>query len=989
MEYFDYSWLQNPEKFAIHCLPAHSSHTFTKPGGGSFGQSLNGKWSFCYAERISEAPRDFWREDYDVSGWGSIQVPGHIQLQGHGHPQYVNTMYPWDGHEKIKPGEIPQNFNPTGSYITYFNLDNGAEQQPWYIQFDGVEAGFALWCNGRFVGYSEDSFTSTSFDLSPYVKAGKNKLAVQVFRFCAGSWLEDQDFWRMSGIFRPVTLYTIPETHVFDLDARAELSDDFNSGTLMLRMLLHGKLAGSVELEFNGTKTEMAITNGTVEISSGITAPKLWSAEIPNRYPYRVLVKDAKGAVLEEITGYAGFRRFCLAGGLMLLNGKRIVFNGVNRHEWSCHTGRAISAEEIKTDVINMKRNNINAVRTSHYPNNTLLYDLCDEYGLYVIDETNLETHGTWMMMGAAQPNENILPNDAPQWKDAVLARAENMFQRDKNHPSILIWSCGNESYGGSNIFAMSQLFRRLDNSRLVHYEGVFHDRRYNETSDMESQMYTPAAGVEKFLAEHPEKPFILCEYSHAMGNSNGGIAEYAALTKTNPWYQGGFIWDYIDQALISTSPLGGEYLAYGGDFDDRATDYNFCCNGIVFANRKNTPKMQEVKSVYQSFTLHVTGQEICVENHNLFRGTENLCLQASLLRDGECIQQKTLPIAVSAGETVCIPHGFAVGSAAGEYVIEAGLQLKTDTLYAPAGHEEAFGQSEPVRVKVQGDSSSAPLVFVEGDVNIGIKGNGFSYMFLRNTGELVSCRYAGQELVRRQPVINLWRAPVENDHGWNSGFMMFPFKMAGIYAKMNNFEAKQVQDGVQVCASYTLPGPAQTMQLVWHIGGSGRAAITLTYTGNTPLALPEFGMMFTLPQEYQKVEYYGRGPEENTCDRNTGARLGKFGFNATGNMTPYVFPQECGTRTGVRKAAITGPAGGICFEAETEMTFTALPYTPHEVENARHGYELPPITKTVVRCALAQMGVGGDDSWGAMPLPEYRLTIQPGESFTFYISPM
>lgn len=987
MKFFSYEWLPNPTIHQVNVLPAHSDHSFTQAGGESFATSLNGDWRFCYAETPQTSPEGFWGTEYDCGHWQTIQVPGHIQLQGYGAPHYVNTMYPWDGHEKIVPGEIPQKFNPTGCYVKEFTLSEEQACNPWYIRFDGVETGFAVWCNGQFVGYSEDSFTPTSFALSPFVKEGENKLAVQVFRFCSGSWLEDQDFWRMSGIFRPVTLYTVPETHIFDVKVIALPSEDYTSGEFSVTMKIQGKKAGYIQLAIDGCHATAPILGEEVTLTVTVPEPCLWSAETPALYPYTLQVLDENDAVLEKVEGKAGFRRFELKDGLMCLNGKRIVFKGVNRHEWNCRTGRNITPQDMLDDVLNMKRNNINAVRTSHYPNQTEFYDLCDEYGLYVIDEANLETHGTWMKMSAVVPDENTVPGDNPRWHSAVLARAENMLKRDRNHPCILMWSCGNESYGGANILEMTRLFKDMDSTRLVHYEGVFHDRRYNQTSDMESQMYTPVKGVEEFLKEHTDKPFIMCEYSHAMGSSIGGIFKYTQLAKTNHRYQGGFIWDYIDQSILVKNSLGQEYYAYGGDFDDRPSDYNFCCNGLVFSNRTNTPKMQEVKGVYQNFEFEIDRQGVTLTNANLFADTKNAVLWLLLKKDGLVVEENCLRTNLAAGESTYLPHGFVI-KGAGEYLIEASMRLLVDEPFAPAGHELAFAQKLLANNKEQ-VAPAPPVVLIQGDVNMGVKGNGFSAMFQRTNGALSSLRYNGQELIYRQPEINLWRAPVENDHGWAMPFEFAPFKMAGAYAKLTGFTTGEENGAALAQATYLLPGITGEFSLGWRVDGNGAVTAELTYLGKQALQLPEFGLLFTLPVALQQVEYYGYGPDENTCDRKHGARLGRFSFTAAENVTPYAYPQESGTRTGVRWAKITGEKGGLQIVGSPEMTLTVSPFTPHEIENARHPYELPPITKTVVRCALAQMGVGGDDSWGAKPHDEYMLTVQPGGKFSFSILPV
>ena len=545
MRQFDYAQVKNPEFFRENRMDAHSDHVWYRSmeekekGESSFRVSLNGLWKFSYAVNYESAVKGFEALEYDCRGWADIRVPEHIQLEGYDSPQYVNIQYPWDGREQIEPGEIPERFNPVASYAKYFYVPEGWGENPVYISFQGVESAFALWCNGSYVGYSEDSFTPSEFDLTSFLREGENKLAVQVFKWCSSSWCEDQDFFRFSGIFREVYLYTVPKTHLWDLKVQTLLEEGLEKAELVLDMKLAGegkvravlwqeeKLEGFKEawqnpLNLGICKKEVADMEASIKEENHfvipVEKPLLWSAEEPNLYQLIIEVQDEKGKMTEIIPQLAGFRRFELKEGLMKLNGKRIVFKGVNRHEFSSHTGRVVSREELWQDLITMKQNNINGIRTCHYPNMSEIYVLCDRLGLYMIDECNLESHGSWepVERGIAG-RDRIVPGSNPKWHEMVLDRANSMYQRDKNHPAILIWSCGNESFGGKNIYDMSAFFRSQDSGRLVHYEGLFHDRSYPETSDMESQMYPSVADIEKFLKENRNKPFICCEYTHAM----------------------------------------------------------------------------------------------------------------------------------------------------------------------------------------------------------------------------------------------------------------------------------------------------------------------------------------------------------------------------------------------------------------------------------------------------------------------------------------
>lgn len=1017
---FNQQWLADPAVFQVNRLEAHSNHKFysnrgeEETGNSSFRKSLNGLWKFHYAANTELTVPGFEKEEFNCDAWEDIRVPLSIQMQGYRTPQYVNIMYPWDGHESLKPGELPKRLNPVASYVKYFKVDQAWNNQKVMISFQGVESAMALWCNGAFVGYAEDSFTPSEFELTPYISMEKeNKLAVQVFEFSSGSWLEDQDFFRMSGIFRDVFLYSVPQIHVEDLFVKGEVEDNYKDGRLSVECRMNAaavltcalyekkanKRTGKPVAEFT-----MKAKNGLCKVAKEIKAPKLWSAECPNLYELVIEVADEQGTMSEIVTQTLGFRRFEMKNGLMHINGKRIVFKGVNRHEMSCDNGRSVTYEETLQDIITMKRNNINAVRTCHYPDQTFVYDLCDQYGLYVIDETNLETHGTWSKEGGA--DKNTLPGSRADWKNIVLDRAKSMQERDKNHPSILIWSCGNESYGGKNIYLMSELFRKRDNTRLVHYEGVCHDRSYNATSDMESQMYPKTGDIRRFLAEHQEKPFICCEYTHSMGNSNGAMHKYTDLAREEKRYQGGFIWDYIDQGFRKLDRYGKEYIGYGGDYDDRPTDYNFCGNGIVFADRSKTPKLQEVKYNYQNIVITPDKKTAKIFNDSLFTNTD--CYQGivTLQKNGKLIETKQFTASIEPQTEAEISLPISVGKEMGEYAVTVSFVLKEDTLWEKAGYEVAFGQySYQVKTKqigVQmlkdaleaagvsgcvGEKDAVPEI-VECDYNIGVRGRHFHYIFAKGGKGLVSFRFAGKELISVPPVPNFWRAATDNDNGNKMQQRYGQWKLASMYASISSYHLKKGKEAM-ITYEYELPTtPKAECKVTYHVAGNGSVRVELDYQPVDGLSeMPEFGILFKVPSDYAKVTYYGFGPEENYCDRNQGAKLGIFETTAKNNMTPYLCPQESGLRTGVRYAKVTNAQGtGLCF-AGNELDLSVLPYTPHEVENAGHHYELPEIHYTVIRVAMKQMGVGGDDSWGARTHEEYLLDVTKPLHFEFVFS--
>ena len=1009
MKSFDYSMVKDSTYFKDGRMEAHSDHICyrdemeTAEKETSFRYSLNGIWKFHYARNYGSAVQGFENTDYSCRDWDDIRVPAHIQMEGYDAPQYANVQYPWEGHEDIHPGEIPEHFNPVASYVKYFEVPETMQGKRLFISFQGAESGIALWLNGQFVGYSEDSFTPSEFELTEYVKEGENKLAAQVFKWTASSWCEDQDFFRFSGIYRDVYLYTVPEVHVYDLQIRAVPTEDLTEAALEIRTNTWGKGKAKVILAKDGTEVinEEKPLDGEEIYSWTVKNPVLWSAEDPQLYDLTIEVYDEAGNLQEVIPQKAGFRRFEMKDGIMTLNGKRIVFKGVNRHEFSSITGRNVSEAELRKDLMIMKQNNINAIRTCHYPDASLIYELCDEYGIYMIDETNLESHGSWDVAEFTKDYTYVVPHDKPEWLDMMLDRANSMYQRDKNHPAILIWSCGNESFGGKDIYEMSQFFHKKDSTRLVHYEGLCHDRRYNDTSDMESQMYPSVEAIKDFLAKDDSKPFICCEYTHAMGNSCGAMHKYTDLTDTEPKYQGGFIWDYIDQSIYKKDRYGREFQAYGGDFGERPTDYNFSGNGIAYGgNRDASPKMQEVKFNYQNITAEVTADTVKVINKNLFVNTDIYQCKVTVARDGKVIRKALMDTSVAplSEETYTLPLGKEEKS--GEYTVTVSFRLKEDKVWAKAGHEVAFGQYV-YQVKEEKKVCQEPLTVIRSTHNIGVRGAHFEVLFSVLNGGLVSYKYAGKEMIEAIPKPNFWRAPTDNDCGNLMGMRYGQWKIASMYLSHKDFrqgpygpgntpEVEEKEHSVKVTYTYLLPAtPLAECKLAYEVYGDGRVKTTLTYDPVKELGdMPEFGVIFKFNADYDHVEWYGLGPAETYADRKKGAKLGIYNNLVKDNMARYMVPQECGSKEEVRWAKVTDRKGrGMLFEMDENngpMMFSALPYTPHEMENAMHPYELPEVHYTVVRVAKDQMGVGGDDSWGARTHEEYLLKTDKKMEFSF-----
>lgn len=1022
MSNFDPNIIKNPEIFEQNRLAAHSDHVCYKnelekiKGKSSLRYDMNGLWKFAYAKNQSLAPCGFEAADYDCKSWDEIRVPAHIQMEGYDVPIYTNTTYPWEADESIKPGEVPELFNPVASYVKYFTIPENMKNKRVCISFQGVESGFALWLNGHYVGYSEDTFDPSDFELTDYIVEGENKLAVRVWKWTSSSWCEDQDFYRFSGIFRDVFLYAVPCAHVEDLSVVPTLNDTFDEGALSVSIKADGDGIASVKLYELGDlsvekydRAKLLLEEFDIELrdkelcegSCNVKNPLLWSAEKPNLYEVKIIVKDLHGNETEFISQLAGFRRFEMVDGLMKLNGKRIVFKGVNRHEFSSVTGRVPNRDEMIKDIVTMKKNNINAIRTSHYPDDSMLYELCDIYGIYMIAENNLESHGTWEAYNKGYVDlDFVVPKDKPQWREMMLDRANSCYQRDKNHPAILIWSCGNESFGGKTIYEMSQLFRQLDKHRLVHYEGVFNDRSYNDTSDMESQMYTPVAGIEKFLAEHPEKPFICCEYTHAMGNSCGAMHKYTELSDREPRYQGGFIWDYIDQSIYKKDRYGKWFLTYGGDFGDRPTDGDFSGNGICYGGeREASPKMQEVKFNYQNISVDFDSDYIfTVTNKNLFVNTSVFDAFAILLADGEEVYRTKLQVSVPpmerASYEVPVTLKNSMIDVEKEYCIVVSFVLKENTIWEKAGYEIAFGQ-HMIKKPVSEYSCDKSVELVVGNGNILVRGENFKALFSRMNLGMVSYVYGGVEMLPNTiPLPNFWRTPTNNDSGNMMPQRYAQWKIASMYVTTRQDQrfadtspkVEKNDNNIAITYTYFMPTtPQSSCEVTYRVFGDGTIETTLSYDPVKELGdMPEFGMMFKLDADYDTVKWYGLGPQETYADRQHGGKYGVYENKVADNIAEYLVPQESGNKCSVRYARVMDKKGrGMLFFGD-ELSFSALPYTPHELENAAHHFELPPVHYTVVRVAKKQMGVGGDDSWGSHTHPEYLLDASEKMEFTF-----
>nr|WP_278749669.1 glycoside hydrolase family 2 TIM barrel-domain containing protein [Bifidobacterium catenulatum] len=1002
VEHASETWLTDATVFEVNRTPAHSNHKcFTHdPQSGEYSdltQSLDGEWrvEIVQASDIDFNEEPFVAENFDDSAFYRTQVPGHLQMAGLLKNKYVNIQYPWDGHENPLEPNVPEN-NHVALYRKKFVVskrlaDTKESGGSVSIVFHGMATAIYVWVNGLFAGYGEDGFTPNEFDITDLLHDGENVVAVACYEYSSASWLEDQDFWRLHGLFRSVELTAQPHVHVENMQLEADW--DAESGTASLDAALSVRNASDAATisatlkDSEGNVVWEASTSAdanTTFASGSLQGLEPWSAESPSLYELEVNVIDQAGNIVEAVVQKVGFRRFRIENGIMTLNGKRIVFKGADRHEFDAKRGRSITEQDMIDDVIFCKRHNINAIRTSHYPNQERWYDLCDEYGIYLIDETNLETHGSWCLPGDVVTAETAVPGSKARWEGACVDRVNSMMRRDYNHPSVVIWSLGNESYTGDVFRAMYKHVHDIDPNRPVHYEGVTKNRDYDDVTDIETRMYAHADAVEEYLKNDPQKPYISCEYMHAMGNSVGNLDEYTALERY-PHYQGGFIWDFIDQAIYATQPDGSTRLCYGGDFGDRPSDYEFSGNGLVFADRTPAPKAQEVKQLYSNVHIDVTDHSVSIKNDNLFISTGGYQFVLRILADGEPVWQSERRFDVPADSACTFDVEWPVDlyrANADELVLEVSQRLAEATDWAPAGYELAFGQTIVAGTKAAEDAAlPADGIVTVGRWNAGVQGSGREILLSRTQGGLVSYTFDGHEFVLRRPAITTFRALTDNDRGAGHGFERAQWMTAGRYARCVDNVIEQVdEDTLKAVYTYELATPQCTKVTVGYTADTtGRLNLHVEYPGESGElpTIPAFGIEWTLPVQYSNLRFFGAGPEETYQDRKH-AKLGVWSTDAFKDHAPYLMPQETGNHEEVRWAEITDENGhGLRVSranGAAPFAVSLQPYSSFMIEEAQHQDELPAPKHMFLRVLAAQMGVGGDDSWMSPVHSQYHI---------------
>ncbi len=950
---------------------------------------LNGTWKIHYSENPSVRPAGFYQPGFTDADWKDIRIPATFERQGYSYPIYVNIPYEWT--KKPNPPQVPRDYNPVFSLRKSFTLPETWTGKQVFIHFGAVKSFFYLWVNGQYIGFSKDAKTPAEFNLSPYLKAGTNELAMEIYRWSDGSYLECQDMWRMSGINRDVYLVTRPNTFIRDVFVHAGLVNDYTDGHLKLDVELQntsGEAFKNARLEialYNKDKVLVfrdslpcaSLKKGTdsLHFEKAVSRARVWNAELPYLYTLVLSLKSAEGSVLESIRQKIGFRTVEIKDARLLVNGKAILIKGVNRHEHDPVTGHVISRESMLKDIQLMKQNNINTVRTCHYPNDPLWYELCDQYGLYVIDEANIESHGMGYNL------DKTLGNN-PLWKIAHLDRTMRMVERDKNHPCVIFWSLGNEAGNGVNFYATYDWIKKRDPSRPVHYERALLE--YN--TDVYCPMYAGVEHLSDYARKPQTRPLIQCEYAHAMGNSTGNLQEYWDTIQKYPLLQGGCIWDWVDQGLAERDKEGNFFWAYGGDYGpkDVPSDRNFCCNGLVFADRKPHPALEEVKKVYQYVhfkAVDLSKFNIELQNaynfYNLY-GTE---LYWELWGNGQRMQMGVIPeVVINAGisRSFSIPAKKIEGLPGNEYFLNVYLRTTEDKPLIPKGHILASEQFALFRIPLKpGPQDRLPGIKIkETETQILLSNEQLQLTFSKTDGTLTHYTYKGKPVLASSPRPNFRRALTDNDIGCNLYEKSKVWFEASVHQVFEKIEAKKAgKSEVEVRVEYSLPDVSGRIILAYRIKGDGSIELTQTLSDiaqDLP-PMPRFGLSFTVDSAFSRLNWFGRGPHENYPDRKSSAFVGQYTSTVNAQYTPYVRPQENGNKCDVRWFGLSdAQKNTVLFSCDSLMNFSTLPFSYESLASyawgSKHLNDLKPEAKTTVSVDLVQMGVGGDDSWGAEP---------------------
>jgi beta-galactosidase len=1010
-------WDANPKVFGVNVLKAHATSMpystldeakAAKRRSSPWYQTLAGTWKFFHVDKPASRNTTFFQDNYDVSAWKDIAVPGSWQVQGYDKPIYTNVTYPWSGTDNISPPAAPKNFNPVGHYRREFTVPEGWSGKRIRLYFDGVESAYYVWVNGTYVGYSENSFTGHEFDVTDKLRPGKNNISVQVFRWCDGSWMEDQDFIRLSGIHRDVYLYASPKTHIQDFQIDASLATNYKDGLLKASVWVDNFNAAAstgytVDLQVyddKGVAVGKALSQpagsipgagGEVKLSfqGDYTAPALWSGEKPNLYTAVLSLKDGAGTVVEYQSAKIGFRKVELkkdAAGMTryYINNSPIKFRGVNRHEIDPDYGHVLSEERMEQDVLLMKRLNINALRMSHYPNDPRMYDLCDKYGIYVIDEANLETHGV---------RDNV-PKSSDDWRAASVERMSSMIQRDKNHPSVVMWSLGNEAGGGNVFTSMRDYAHTADNTRPVHYEGDW------ANADVNSWMYYGFDAVRSYSDN--SKPIMLCEYEHAMGSSEGDMQEYLDAFYANPRSIGGFIWDFIDQGLRRGKT---QFFNYGGLWGDRPNDDNFCANGIVNADRIPDPEAWEVKHQYSSIQVRnvdAAKGSVSVENRFNFSNVNEYEATWELKEDGTTIQSglvatASLDIGPLTTKTITIPFTKPTVRPGSIYHLALDFHLKDDASWAKTGHSIAHAQFEvnlgaPATPKI--NLAKLPkLTSTQANGLVSLSGQGFTAVFDTKKGTLTSYMLGTLQVIKEGPVPNFWRAPTDNDRGNGMGNRTGKWQNAGRDRVVSKSTVTTVSESeTKIDVSLNLPNAGtSTMTMSWTFYGSGDVLVDYTFVPDpTQSEIPNVGTFLTLPEGFETLRWFGRGPHENYIGRNRSSHMGLYSRPVDSTITLYPEINETGQRTDIRWAALTNSAGlGLLAVGSPLMEINAQHHTPAQLTATKYPWDLTRQSDITFRIDLRQMGLGGIDSWGAKPQTNQTNLSKNTYKHSFRLSPI